>query len=306
MELVQCSWISSTGSRHRAASRAHLVELLRDYGFWFMPSCSSSCSPSTGLVVTPSCRSTRWLFAAVAWPRSTPAHLSRPCVADVLVASDATDYPTRALDRPQLSSGTASQDRYLSHRSDLPAARSMTTCVASFPSCVPAHVRGRIARMPYARFQLQHCRRTRLLLRSYGPGSSSATSVSRQLRRRHHRSRGLADSGGWWLKSDTGTALRPRSTSARLSTRVRSFQTRMLARGPPGTSITPREKGRLQRDSRLDSMRLDCGHATAQRLILLPTWHPSTTRLVEDSCSSAAAVSTLGACDQRIAFARSG
>jgi len=142
---------------------AHLVELLRDYGFWVYLILFTIIFAETGLVVTPFLPGDSLLFAAGALAAvDTSGTLSAPLLSLVLVvaavAGNTTNYHIGRWIGPAAFSGKIRflKVEYL-HRTEAFFVKhgSMTIVLSRFVpilrTCAP-FVAG-IARMPYARFQ---------------------------------------------------------------------------------------------------------------------------------------------------------
>ena len=142
---------------------AHLVELLRDYGFWVYLILFTIIFAETGLVVTPFLPGDSLLFAAGALAAvDTSGTLSAPLLSLALViaavAGNTTNYHIGKWIGPAAFSGKIRflKVEYL-HRTEAFFVRhgSMTIVLSRFVpilrTCAP-FVAG-IARMPYARFQ---------------------------------------------------------------------------------------------------------------------------------------------------------
>jgi len=142
---------------------AHLVELLRDYGFWVYLILFTIIFAETGLVVTPFLPGDSLLFAAGALAAvDTSNTLSAPLVSLVLVvaavAGNTTNYHIGKWIGPAAFSGKI---RFLKvdylHRTEAFFVKhgSMTIVLSRFVpilrTCAP-FVAG-VARMPYARYQ---------------------------------------------------------------------------------------------------------------------------------------------------------
>jgi len=142
---------------------SHLVELLRDYGFWVYFILFAIVFAETGFVVTPFLPGDALLFAAGALAAvDTSGTLSAPLVCLTLivaaVAGNTTNYHIGRWIGPPAFSGKYRflKVEYLQRTEEFFARHgSMTLVLARFVpivrTCVP-FVAG-IARMPYARFQ---------------------------------------------------------------------------------------------------------------------------------------------------------
>jgi membrane-associated protein len=142
---------------------AHLVELLRDYGFWVYLILFTIVFAETGLVVTPFLPGDSLLFAAGALAAvDTSGTLSAPLLSLVLViaavAGNTTNYHIGKWIGPAAFSGRI---RFLKvdylHRTEAffvkhgPMTIVLSRFVPILRTCAP-FVAG-VARMPYARFQ---------------------------------------------------------------------------------------------------------------------------------------------------------
>jgi membrane-associated protein len=142
---------------------AHLVELLRDYGFWVYPILFAIVFAETGLVVTPFLPGDSLLFAAGALAAvDSSGTLSAPLLSLVLtiaaITGNTTNYHVGRWIGPAAFSGKYRflKVEYLRRTETFFAKHGSMTIVLSrfvpiLRTCAP-FVAG-IARMPYARFQ---------------------------------------------------------------------------------------------------------------------------------------------------------
>src|SRR5688572_30386656 len=142
---------------------SHLVELLRDYGFWVYPILFAIVFAETGLVVTPFLPGDSLLFAAGALAAvDSSGTLSAPVLTLVLtiaaITGNTTNYHVGRWIGPAAFSGKYRflKVQYLQRTEEFFAKHGSMTIVLSrfvpiMRTCAP-FVAG-VARMPYARFQ---------------------------------------------------------------------------------------------------------------------------------------------------------